>query len=207
MRSVLAVQLAALLIGVGAAQALPVRGGELSVLAAGDVDYLDPGETYYTFGYMVQNATQRTLYAFAPGDTAPRPDLATGPPEISPDLKTVTVHVRAGVRYAPPISREGVAGDIVYALQRAHTASGARAYAEGYYSGVNASAPDDRTLVLRLRSARGVAIAAALVMPITAPVPPEYARKLDGHRFSRYDRAPAFTGPYVAKWVPGRSIT
>jgi peptide/nickel transport system substrate-binding protein len=177
------------------------------VLAAGDVDYLDPGETYYTFGYMVQNATQRTLYAFAPGDTAPRPDLAIGPPEISADLKTVMVHVRPGVRYAPPVNREVVAGDIVYAFQRARRDSVASVYADSYFSGVSASAPDDRTFVLRLRTPRAVSVAAALVMPITAPVPPEYARKLDGDPFSRYDGAPAFTGPYVAKRIPGRSIT
>ena len=29
------------------------KGGTLTFLAAADVDYLDPGQTYYTFGYMV----------------------------------------------------------------------------------------------------------------------------------------------------------
>ena len=207
MRRIITVQLAALAIGVTAAPATPLRGGVLTVLAAGDVDYLDPGETYYTFGYMVQNATQRTLYAFAPGDTVPRPDLAAGPPDISADLKTVTVHMRPGVRYAPPVNREVVAGDIVYAFERARKPSVASAYARGYFSGVKVKAPDDHTLVLQMTSARAVSVAAALVMPITAPVPPEYARALDAHQFSRYDRAPAFTGPYVAKRTPGRSIT
>jgi peptide/nickel transport system substrate-binding protein len=205
-RRVLAVQLVALVLGTGAASATPVRGGELTVLAAGDVDYLDPGQTYYTFGYMVQEATQRTLYAFAPGDVAPRPDLATGPPEISADLKTVTVHVRPGVRYAPPVNREVVAGDIVYAFQRARTSSVLNAYVDAYFAGVKVTAPDDHTLVLTMSSPRAVSVAAALVMPITAPVPPEYARPLDHHADTRYDRKPAFTGPYVAKRTPGRSI-
>ena len=32
------------------------KGGKLTYLAASDVDYLDPGQDYYTFGFMVQNA-------------------------------------------------------------------------------------------------------------------------------------------------------
>ena len=62
------------------------QGGHLTVLSAADVDYLDPGQTYYTFGYMVHYAVQRTLYYFEPGDTTkPHADLATGDPEISAD--------------------------------------------------------------------------------------------------------------------------
>ena len=49
-----------------------------------DVDYLDPGQAYYTFGYIVPYSTNRTLYSFKPGDSVkPVPDLAEGPPEIS----------------------------------------------------------------------------------------------------------------------------
>src|SRR3954467_5781584 len=35
------------------------EGGTLTVLEATDVDYLDPGHTYYTFGYFVAYPTQR----------------------------------------------------------------------------------------------------------------------------------------------------
>ncbi|HEY7009891.1 MAG TPA: hypothetical protein VH395_13165, partial [Jatrophihabitantaceae bacterium] len=28
-------------------------GGKLTMLSSGDIDYLDTGQTYYTFGYMV----------------------------------------------------------------------------------------------------------------------------------------------------------
>ena len=62
------------------------QGGHVTFLAAGDVDYIDPGQTYYTFGYMVLYSTNRTLYSFKPSDSVkPVPDLATGPPEISSD--------------------------------------------------------------------------------------------------------------------------
>ncbi|HEY7619645.1 MAG TPA: hypothetical protein VH834_07725, partial [Solirubrobacteraceae bacterium] len=68
------------------------KGGTLTYLASGDVDYLDSGQTYYTFGYMVLYSTNRTLYSFKPDDSVhPVPDLATGPPEISSDNKTITV--------------------------------------------------------------------------------------------------------------------
>ena len=83
-------------------------GGTLTYLAAGDVDYLDPGQNYYTFGYMVQYAVNRTLYSFKPDDSVkPVPDLATGEPEISSDNKTITVHIKPGIKYAPPVQPRG----------------------------------------------------------------------------------------------------
>ena len=86
------------------------QGGTMTYLAAADVDYLDPGQTYYTFGYMVAYAVNRTLYSFKPDDSqTPVPDLATGPPKISADNKTITVKIRKGVKYAPPVNR-GVKG-------------------------------------------------------------------------------------------------
>ena len=35
------------------------QGGELTVIAASDVDYIDPGAAYYQFTFMVTAATQR----------------------------------------------------------------------------------------------------------------------------------------------------
>ena len=44
------------------------KGGGVTFLAAADVDYLDPGQSYYTFGYAVIYATQRPLYSFKPDE-------------------------------------------------------------------------------------------------------------------------------------------
>ena len=56
-------------------------GGELTVLSAGDVDYMDPGQMYYTFGYMIGYSVNRPLYSFKPDDAEhPVPDVAAGPP-------------------------------------------------------------------------------------------------------------------------------
>src|SRR5262245_57273613 len=68
------------------------KGGDLKVLYAGDVDFIDPRQTYYQYGNLVAYATQRPLYSYKPDDAkTPQPDLAEGPPDISSDGKTVTV--------------------------------------------------------------------------------------------------------------------
>ena len=80
------------------------QGGEVRFLSAGDIDFVDPGQTYYTFGYLVQYAVNRPLYSFSPEDGGrSRPDLAEGDPQVSADQKTVTVRLKAGIRYAPPV--------------------------------------------------------------------------------------------------------
>ena len=62
---------------------------------AGDVDFIDPGITYYQYGFLVAYATQRPLYSFKPDDAInPEPDLAEGPPEIASDGKSLTVKIR-----------------------------------------------------------------------------------------------------------------
>lgn len=199
----------------------PARGGSVTFLSAGDIDYLDPGLTYYTFGYAVQFAVNRSLYGHRPGDLVPVPDLAAGPPEIAPDKRTVTVRIRPGVRYAPPVNREVRADDIRYAFERSFTTSVPSGYATTYFRDIvgaprhpqrtvslpGIETPDDRTLVFRLRRPVAETFAAALVMPITVPVPREVATPLDRRRYSRYDEAVAFTGPYtVTRRDPGFAI-
>src|SRR4029453_15393145 len=96
------------------------KGGKVTFLAAADVDYLDPGQTYYTFGYAGAYATQRPLYSFKPGDAErPGPPLAESEPQISKDNKKITVKIRSGVKYSPPVNREVTTKDIKYAFERA----------------------------------------------------------------------------------------
>jgi peptide/nickel transport system substrate-binding protein len=195
------------------------KGGNLSFLAAADVDYLDPGQTYYQFGYVVHYAVNRTLYSFKPDDSIkPVPDLATGPPEISSDNKTITVHIKKGVKYAPPVNREVKAQDIKYAIERAFSKEVPSGYAGAYFGAIvgtpakpnsgdikpisGIETPDDNTIILKLKEAQGPLVSQALVMPITTPVPEEYAKKWDASTPSKYDQYVAFTGPYMVKNDP-----
>jgi peptide/nickel transport system substrate-binding protein len=214
----------------GQAAPAPVPGGDLTMLASSDVDYLDPGHTYYTFGEMVTLATNRPLYSFRPDDALhPVPDLAAADPQISPDLKTVTVQIKPGIRYAPPVNREVTSADVKYAFERFFSVNVGGQYPEyfdvikgapsrethGVRSISGITTPDPHTIVFKLRQRAGIAFAASLVMPVTVPVPQEYARRFDKHNPSTYNTHVAFTGPYMVQnsaagsltgYKPGKSI-
>jgi peptide/nickel transport system substrate-binding protein len=190
------------------------KGGKVTFLAAADVDYLDPGQTYYTFGYTVQYAVNRPLYSFEPDDAdTPVPDLAEGDPQISEDSKTITVKLRRGVKFSPPVNRQVTSKDVKYAIERAFTANVPSGYAFSYFADIAGApdepgkyreisgikTPDDQTLVIELEKPTAVTVAAALVMPITVPVPKEYAEKFDRESPTDYDQYTVFTGPYMVR--------
>jgi peptide/nickel transport system substrate-binding protein len=193
------------------------RGGKLTVLAAGDVDYVDPGQSYYVFGLMVSTAVNRQLYTYKPGDDhSATPDLATAAPQISRDGRTITVHLRSGVRYAPPVNREVKAADVKYAIERAFSANVPSGYAIAYFKDIAGApttpgrikdipgirTPDDHTLVFKLAKQSAPLVSQALAMPITVPVPREYAAKFDRKAPTDYDQYVAFTGPYMIRNDP-----
>ncbi|MEA2311161.1 MAG: peptide/nickel transport system substrate-binding protein [Solirubrobacteraceae bacterium] len=195
----------------------PVKGklgGKVTFLAAADVDYLDPGQTYYTFGYTVAYATNRPLYSFKPDDASnPVPDLAASMPQISKDNKTITVKLRSGVRFAPPVNREVTSKDVKYAFERSFTANVPSGYATSYFADIvgappkpgaytpipGLKTPDDHTLVIELSKPTAVTVAAALVMPITMPVPKEYAQKFDKASPTKYDQYAVASGAYMVR--------
>src|SRR3954466_14148902 len=90
------------------------NGGQLTQLYAGDVDYIDPGQTYYQYGFNVAYATQRPLFSYKPDSGDAVPDLASGPAQVSPDGKTVTIHIRKGIKFSPPVNREVTSADVKY---------------------------------------------------------------------------------------------
>jgi len=213
-----------------AADAQTRRGGTLTVLNSGDVDTIDPGATYDLFAASVANAMQRSVMTYRPeDDRTPVPDLAASPPEVAPDAMSVTVRLRPGVRFSPPVNREVTSRDVKYAIERGFFRTVATPYAGTYFGdlvGARAGAepgtvipgletPDDRTLVLRLTRPRGALVAAALVMGLTAAVPPDYAAPFDRATRSTYGRHQVATGPYMIRndaqgnaigYQPGRRI-
>ena len=205
------------------------KGGKLTVLSGGDVDYLDPGKTYYTYAIGIINMIHRGLYAYPPQENEPVPDLAADMPEISEDGKTVTVKLKQGITYTPPVSREVTSADVKYAIERAFTAAVANGYAGVYFGDLKGApepggdykeiqgieTPDDSTIVFNLTKGTGAALAGALAMPISVPVPKEYAEKYDKELPSTYGEGHAvYTGPYMVEsdaegkatgYVPGRT--
>jgi len=208
------------------------KGGKLDVLSASDVDFLDPGQTYYTAGFEVAYVTQRPLYSFKPGDLTAVPDLAASDPEIADDKKSVTVTLKKGVKFGPPVNREIQAKDVKYAFERAFTKNVPNQYTTYFnfiegapkkpgpagqeISGIQVDKSDPYTITFKLNQAQGVGFAASLVMPITMPVPKDYAAKLDKESPSTYnENVVSSGGPYMVEndaqgkaigYSPGKSI-
>jgi peptide/nickel transport system substrate-binding protein len=197
------------------------KGGALTMLASSDVDYLDPGHTYYTAGEQVDGAMGRTLYTIGPSDpTKTIPDIADGAPQISADKKTVTVKLKPGIKFSPPVNRAVTSKDIKYAFERFFSVNVGGQYAS-YFPLVGTTAtptkgvkpitgittPDDQTVVFQLKTGAGVSFAAALVMPITTPVPEEYAKPFDAKNPSTYNTHVVATGPYMIPNTSSGSLT
>jgi peptide/nickel transport system substrate-binding protein len=206
------------------------RGGTLTLLTSQDVQNLDPGITYYSLDLNMLTATQRTLYKYAPDNpTDIVPDLAAGPPVVSPDGRTLTVRIRRAVRFGPPVNREVTSSDVKYAIERGFNPNVANPYAPQYYGTLvgadradggpiaGIETPDDHTLVFRLTRPTASLMAESMILPLSAPVPVEYARPLDARSPSAYGNSVVSTGPYMLAadragrvlgtgYVPGRSV-
>jgi peptide/nickel transport system substrate-binding protein len=187
------------------------KGGTLILLAAGDVDYVDPGQAYYSFSFQVLKPVHRALYSIPADVLKAVPDVAAGPAKVTNGGKTVTVKIRRGIRYSPPVNREVVAADVKYGIERAFSLSLANSYASAYFGVIAGSpttppktpkpisgikTPDKYTIVFNLKEPNG-AFVDALVMPITAPVPKEYAAKYDNKTSTDYGFHQVATGPYM----------
>src|SRR5215208_772747 len=187
-------------------------GGKLTVLWTDDVDNIDCGISYYQMGYMVCYATQRPLYSWKPedGETAV-PDLAEADPQIAADGKTVTVKIRTGVKFSPPVDREVTSKDVKYAIERGFFNTVQNGYAGAYFGDIVGAqvgakpgtqisgirTPDDQTVVFKLKRGTGGVLAGALALPLSAPVPEEYASKFDARQPSLYGQNQVATGPYM----------
>jgi peptide/nickel transport system substrate-binding protein len=154
----------------------------------------------------------RTLISFngdeaADGGNEPRPDLATGMPEVSEDGLTYTFTIKEGITYAPPFQdTEIVAADFVRAVERLACD---KCSDEGYVfyydviegfsdsngepgsvSGVQAV--DDHTLQITLTQPAGD-FPFRTAMAATAPIPGGAA---EGHD-EDYGRYLIASGPYM----------
>jgi peptide/nickel transport system substrate-binding protein len=208
------------------------KGGSITIDVAGDVDSMDPGYAYYAFDYQIQYALGRPLYSYKADSSTVVPDLATAMPTISDGGKTVTVHIKSGVKFSPPVNREVTSADVKYAIERGFAGNVGNGYATSYFAVLKGApktlaktpaqvsipgieTPDKTTLVFHLSEPSG-AFVGALVMPLTMPVPEEYAKPFDAGASSTYGQHVVATGPYMVKndasgnikpgWDPGTYI-
>jgi peptide/nickel transport system substrate-binding protein len=118
------------------------------------------------------------------------------------------------VMFSKPVHREVTSKDVKYAIERGFTANVANGYVGIYFRDLvgapkpggdykeipGIETPDDHTIVFKLTKGTGAAVAGALSMPISIPVPKEYAEKYDKETPSTYGEGHAvYTGPYMVE--------
>ena len=150
-------------------------------------------------------ATQRPLLSWAPDDVE---EPTAGPRRgRAGDLggrPTVTFRLREGVEFAPPVDREVTSADVKYAIERTVLPGVLNGYVANYASDIvgfeeaakeaednptggapdmeGITTPDDYTLQIELNEpevATATTVASMLSLPISAPVPEEFAKEFD----------------------------
>ena len=205
------------------------KGGVFKAVAAGDIDYIDPGQSYYTFGYEIFRVTTRNLMQYpplnGPAGLVPTPDLASGAPTHSADFSTWTFKLRSGVKFGPPVSREIKSSDIKYAIERMFNPNvggqynfyldgaigaaldGAKAFEDAYTSknksvidgGITGITTPDDSTIVFKFTSARADVPGLVTMPGFAPVPKEYAQPLDASSPSKYGPKQISSGPYMFK--------
>lgn len=207
-----------------AASDAPRQGGTLTLAYFTEPSSLDPAIAWNVIDWQIEHDVYQSFlqYAHEPGEAGVElvPCLATEVPNvdnggISADGKTYTFHLREGVRFQPPVSREVTAADFKYSFERMMKEP--RAPATSFYMGVVGAdkfmkdkadeitgfrAVDDYTVEITLKSP-DLSFLNAVTMGFCDVVPREWVEKW-GDQFSRH---PLGTGPFVfQKWTPGREI-
>jgi peptide/nickel transport system substrate-binding protein len=208
------------------------RGGTLTVYSSEDVEHLDPGESYFSSDYGVDQATQRTLFAYKPNTAnVLSADLATVIPTtanggITDGGKTVTVHIHPGVHFSPPVNREVTSADVAYAIERGANPNVGNAYFQSYF-GAGAPAPlagatsasykggpipgiqtpNKYTIVFHTVKPSGAFLVEALSLPLSAPVPESFVGPMDKNSPTTYGtKYLVATGPYMIQSDPKTGV-
>jgi peptide/nickel transport system substrate-binding protein len=206
-------------------------GGVLNEVQNEDFEHLDPGQAYFQLDYQITNSTQRSLYAYKPNTFSQvTPDMAEGEAQISDGNKMITINIRKGVHFSPPVNREVTAEDVVYAFERVANPNVANPYYLGYLASIEGmksakggpipgvKATGKYQIQIKLTEPQAPIVIASMVLPWSAPVPKEYAAKYDKDKPSEYVNYQVATGPYMLKndsagkvlgigYQPGKSAT
>jgi oligopeptide transport system substrate-binding protein len=202
----------------------PQRGGTLVATFQAEPVTLDPAVDFEGPGWAMEHCLFGNLlnYSSGPGAAGTKiiADMATEVPTvanggITNGGKTYLFHIRPGIKFAPPVSREVTAQDFVYSFQRMMSLPAAPA--KGYYSGIvglqaflngkaktitGYKATDKYTLEVDLQKPIATFLN-IMEMPFSAPVAKEWVAKWG----SQIGRHPLGTGPYLLEhWVASQDI-
>jgi len=176
----------------------------------GSTDNFDPtGEYLGDWFGIASNLLIRTLvnYNHLPNGAGnkPVPDLAASW-KISNGGKTYTFNLRHGVKFAPPLSREVTATDILTAMKRLANPKDGAEYAfyyspiKGFDAGKGKSIsgikiPNPYTIVFNLTKPTGDFLQ-RMAMPATGPMPAEVVKCFEGQP-GKYGQNLIASGPYM----------
>ncbi len=202
----------------------PKQGGTLTLSYLTEPSSLDPAVAWNVIDWQIEHDIYQGFLQYAhesgAAGTELIPCLATEVPStdnggISADGKTYTFHLREGVKFQPPVSREVTAADFKYSFERMMKEP--RAPATSFYMGVVGAdefmkdkadeitgfkAVDDYTVEITLKSP-DLSFLNAVTMDFCDVVPKEWVEKWG----KQFNRNPLGTGPFVfQKWTPGREI-
>jgi peptide/nickel transport system substrate-binding protein len=199
----------------------PQPGGTLTMATVSDVSAaMDPAKEYYQVSFeLFRCCLLRNLYStngqdVKAGGSELRPDLASGPPQVSSDGLTWTIPIKSGIHYAPPFDKtEITAGDFVRALEREADPNASSGGYSFYYTVIKGFSDfgagkaktisglkviDDHTLQITVTEPTGD-LGWRLAMAATSPIPPSDAGPLgaaEGHT-KDYGRYLVASGPYM----------
>jgi peptide/nickel transport system substrate-binding protein len=174
----------------------------------------DPTGEYLGLSFgILTNLLDRTLltYFHTSGENGNSltPDLAEDFPEVSGDGLTYTFHLKDGIMFGPPLSREITSADVEFAFRRIATESLVAQYGFYYYGlidGLEAGkdpgpggipgieTPDDKTIVFHLTRI-APEFEFLMSMPATGPLPEEVAGCFT--EAGEYGRYVISSGPYM----------
>jgi len=198
----------------GSAKSHVSAGGVLNVgweSAFGATDNFDPtGEYLGDWFGIASNLLVRTLVCYnhtanGPGNQVV-PDIATSVPTPTNGGKTYTFHLKHGIKFGPPLSREVTATDVLTAMKRLANPKDGAEYAFYYsvikgfdagkgksISGIKIS--DPYTITFNLTTATGDFLQ-RMAMPATGPMPAEVVKCFEGQP-GKYGQDLVSTGPYM----------
>jgi oligopeptide transport system substrate-binding protein len=198
----------------------PKYGGSLSIAFQTEPSSLDPAIAWELTGTTIEQSIFNTLLAYAPkpgmAGTELIPCLATEVPTPTNGGTTYVFHLRHGVMFQPPVSREMTADDVKYSFERMMKlplapatyfyvgVKGAPAFQAGKAAHISGVKVLDRYTIEFDLSEPDPAFLNAYTMWFGYVVAKEWVQKWGNRAVARH---PLGTGPFIFDhWTPGREI-